>query len=133
MRLVRTGTSRLAPDAVVMNPVDSAEFDMSNDDNGQYRLGNPFTASVDGNPLPIWGLRRVESEAITAGKVLVGAFRAGATVLERQGITILTADQHADFFIRNLIVVLAEERLGFPVYFPTAFVDVTLASWAFLS
>jgi HK97 family phage major capsid protein len=133
MRLVRTGTSRLAPDAVVMNPVDSAEFDMSNDDNGQYRLGNPFTASVDGNPLPIWGLRRVESEAITAGKALVGAFRAGATVLERQGVTILTADQHADFFIRNLIVVLAEERLGFPVYFPTAFVDVTLASWAFLS
>jgi HK97 family phage major capsid protein len=133
IRLVATGTSRLRADAVAMNPVDSAEFDLSNDNNGQYRLGGPFGTSVGGDPAPIWGLRRVESEAITAGKALVGAFRAGATVLERQGITILTADQHADFFIRNLIVVLAEERLGFPVYFPTAFVDVTLASWAFLS
>ena len=54
----------------------------------------------------------------------------GATVLERQGVTILTADQHADFFIRNLIVVLFEERLGFPVFFPSAFVDLTLDTWS---
>lgn len=123
-RLVRTGTSRLTADGVVLNPVDSEQIDLLKDDNGQYRGGNPignFTFDQ-----PIWGLRRVESEAMQQGKALVGAFRAGATVLERQPITILTADQHADFFVRNLVVILAEERLGFPVFFPTAFVDVDL-------
>jgi hypothetical protein len=48
-----------------------------------------------------------------AGKALVGA-RAGATVFERQPITVLTADQHSDFFVRNLVVILFEERLAFP-------------------
>lgn len=123
-RLVRTGISRLVADGIVLNPVDSEQFDLLKDENGQYRGGNPignFTFDQ-----PIWGLRRVESEAIAQGHALVGAFRAGATVLERQPITILTADQHSDFFVRNLIVVLAEERLGFPVFWPSAFVDVNL-------
>jgi hypothetical protein len=45
---------------------------------------------------------------------------------------ILTADQHSDFFIRNLVAVLAEERLGLAVFFPAAFVLVTFKTtgWA---
>jgi HK97 family phage major capsid protein len=130
MRLVRTGLSRSTADAIVVHPTDSMEFDLLVDGNGAYRIGDPFAYNANGQPRPIWGLRRVESEAVTAGRALIGAFRVGATVLERQGITILTADQHSDFFVRNLVVILAEERLGFPVYFPTAFVDVTLKAWA---
>jgi HK97 family phage major capsid protein len=127
-RLVRTGLSRLQADSIVLHPADSEEFDLLKDGDGQYRGGNPI-----GNfnfDQPIWGLRRVESEAVAEGRALVGAFRPGATVYERQGIQVMVADQHADFFIRNLVVVLAEERLGFAVFFPTAFVDVTLAAWA---
>ena len=130
MRLIRTGLSRLTADAIVVNPTDSMYMDLLTDGFGRYRIGDPFAQSTGAGPRPVWGLQRVESEAIVVGHALVGAFSAGATVLERQGITILTADQHADFFIRNLIVVLAEERLGFPVYFPSAFVDVTLATWS---
>jgi hypothetical protein len=44
-------------------------------------------------------------------------------------LTVLTADQHADFFVRNLAVILFEERLAFPVYFPTAFVEITFDEW----
>lgn len=126
-RLVMTGTSRLRADAIVLHPADAEEFDLLKDDDGSYRGGNPI-----GNfafDQPIWGLRRVESESVAEGSALVGAFRAGATVFERQGVTIMAADQHADFFIRNLMVILAEERLGFAVFYPTAFVDVTLAAW----
>lgn len=126
-RLVRTGTSRLAADAIVINPEDSEEFDLLKDLNEAYRGGNPignFTYDQ-----PIWGLRRVESEAVDPGTAIVGAFRAGATVMERQPITVLTADQHSDFFVRNLVVILFEERLAFPVFFPSAFVNVTLDSW----
>jgi HK97 family phage major capsid protein len=129
-RLVRVGLSRLTADAIAMNPTDSMYLDLTVDGEGRYRIGDPFGQAAGAGPRPIWGLRRVESEAVEEGHALVGAFRAGATVLERQGITILTADQHADFFIRNLVVVLAEERLGFPVYFPSAFVDLTLDTWS---
>jgi len=129
-RLVKVGLSRLTADAIVMNPTDSMYLDLSVDGEKRYRIGDPFSQGVGAGPRPIWGLRRVESEAIEEGHALVGAFNAGATVLERQGITILTADQHADFFVRNLVVILAEERLGFPVYFPSAFVDLTLDTWS---
>jgi hypothetical protein len=125
-RLVRTGLSRLEADWIVLNPEDSEEYDLLKDDNGLYRGGNPI--GNFGFDQTIWRLTRVESEALAQGTAIVGA-RAGATVYERQPITVLTADQHSDFFIRNLIVILFEERLAFPVWFPSAFVEVTLADW----
>lgn len=126
-RLVRTGASRAVADAIVLNPLDSEEFDLMKDLEGRYRAGDPFGTGTEAPP--IWRMRRVESEAVTAGLALVGAFRQGATVFEREGIAILTSDSHADFFVRNLVAVLAEERLGFAVFFPSAFVEVTLKAW----
>jgi len=123
-RLVATGTGRNVADAVVMNPYDSEQFDMLMDANAVFRGGNPIGNFAFGQS--IWGLRRVESEAIPLGRVIVGAFRAGATVLERQPITVYTTDSHSDWFTRNLIAILFEERLGFPVFFPASFVDITL-------
>lgn len=125
-RLVKTGLSRLDPTFIVINPIDSEEVDLLKNGMGEYRGGNPI-GNFTGDQ-PIWRLKRAESEAITEGKAIVGA-SAGATVFERQPLTVLTADQHADFFVRNLVVILFEERLAFPVYFPTAFVEVTLSEW----
>lgn len=126
-RLVRTGTSRLAPTFVVVHPVDSEEFDLLKDLEGRYRAGDPFAAGGPDSP-PIWKLPRVESEAITEGTGLVGS-RAGATIFERDPLTVEIATQHADFFVRNLVVVLFEERLALPIWFPSAFVEITFDSW----
>jgi hypothetical protein len=128
-RLVRTGTSRLRPTFVLVNPIDSEEFDLMQDGEGRYRAGDPFANIIGGDDSPpIWRLRRVETEALDPGIVLVGA-REGATIFDRQPLTVLTADQHSDFFVRNLVVILFEERLAFPIYFPTAFVKITLDDW----
>jgi len=123
-RLVKTGAARANADVLLLNPYDSEQFDLLKDTNGLYRGGNPignFTFDQ-----PIWGLRRVESEAIALGTAIVGAFRFGATVYERQGLTVYTTDSHSDWFTRNLICILFEERLGFAVWFPLAFVEMTL-------
>lgn len=122
-RLVKQGSARLNADFVILNPVDSEGFDLLKDDNGLYRGGNPI-GNFSFNQ-PIWSLRRVESEAVAEGTAIVGS-SAAATVFERQPITVLTADQHSDFFIRNLVVILFEERLAFPVYFPTGLCEVSL-------
>lgn len=128
-RMVATGAARAQADGVVLNPVDSEEFDLMQDGELRYRAGDPFAFGPDQGPPPIWRMRRVESEAVAAGTALVGAFRVGGTVFEREGIVILTSDSHEDYFTRNLVAVLAEERLGFAVYFPAAFVEVTLKAW----
>jgi HK97 family phage major capsid protein len=128
IRLVRTGAAFAEPNGVVMNPVDAAKLDEAKDTQARYLGQGPFSPIQD----TIWRLPRIESLAITAGTALVGAFRQGATVFEREGVVILTADQHSDFFIRNLVAVLAEERLGLAVFFPAAFVLVTFKTtgWA---
>jgi len=124
--MIKTGLARANADAIVIHPNDSEQIDLMVDSIGQFRGGNPV-----GNfnyDQPLWGLRRVESEAVDEGTAIVGAFKFGATVYERQGLTVYTSDSHADFFVRNLIVLLFEERLGFAMLYPAAFVQVTLAT-----
>ena len=45
------------------------------------------------------------------GQFLIGAFGLGAQLYDRQQASIRVAEQHADFFVRNAVVILAEERL----------------------
>lgn len=124
---VKTGLSRLSASFVALEPNDSTEYDLLKDDFGQYRGGNPI-GNFDFNQ-SIWRLRRVETEALAEGRAIVGA-REAATIWERQPITVLTTDSHADFFVRNLVVILFEERIAFPIYFPSALVDLHLQAWA---
>ena len=127
-RMARTGVGRIPPTFVLVNPIDSEEFDFLKDAEERYRAGDPFASGGPDSP-PIWRLPRVESEAIAEGVALVGG-RAGATIFDREPLTIRVAEQHSDFFVRNLAVVLFEERVAFPIYFPGAFVEITLSEWA---
>jgi len=128
IRLVRTGAAFAQPNGIGMNPIDAAKLDEAKDTLGRYLGQGPFGGAQD----TIWRLPRVESLAIAAGTAIVGAFKQGATVFQREEPVILTADQHSDFFIRNLVAVLIEERMGLAVYFPAAFVNVTFKAtgWA---
>lgn len=113
---------RVNPSAVVVNPADAETIDLSKDANNQYYYGGPFAISNR----TLWGLPVVESETQAAGTALVGDF-SKAVIWDREQTTITMTDSHADFFIRNMIAILAEERLAFAVTRPTAFVKVALA------
>lgn len=106
----------------IVNPTDYESLLTAADTTENYFGAGPFSTGT--NPR-IWGLEVVQTEAMTAGNYLVGDGTA-AQVWDRQSIQIFMADQHDDFFIRNLFVLLAEERLGLTVYRPAAFalVDV---------
>ncbi|MGX1483429.1 HK97 family phage major capsid protein [Streptomyces griseus] len=114
------------PDAVVLNPLDWQDIELDQDLNGQFRVITSVTDS--GAPMRIWGLTVVTSVAMAAGTALLGGYRMGATLWERQGITILMTDSHADFFLANTLVVLAERRANVAVHTPAAFVKVTFAA-----
>ena len=61
---------------------------------------------------------------MTENTALVGDFRQ-AVLWEREGVSLAVSDQHADYFVRNLLAILAEMRAAFGVLDPEAFCTVT--------
>jgi HK97 family phage major capsid protein len=123
IRTVRV-TGRRRPNALVIHPNDwySTGFLTAKDSSGKYLISDP-AASVE-QLQQLWGLKVVVSEGVTENTALVGDFRQ-AVLWEREGINVMVSDQHADFFIRNLLAILAEMRAAFGVLDPQAFCSVT--------
>lgn len=112
------------PNFVVLNPVDLEQFETYSDANRQYIAGDPMS----GAPVTrMWGMRVVEDEHIAVNTALVGD-GSMAAVWDRMQAQIFVADQHADFFIRNIFVLLAETRLALTVFRPAAFASVELVA-----
>ncbi|MCA1572422.1 MAG: phage major capsid protein [Chloroflexi bacterium] len=123
IRTVRV-TGRRRPTGLVIHPNDwfSTGFLLAKDTAGNYLIGDPG-ASID-DVATLWGLRVVVTEAMTENTALVGDFRQ-AVIWDREQAAISVSDSHADFFVRNLLAILAEERLAFGVLDPQAFCTVT--------
>ena len=114
---------RVNPTALVLNPADAERIDLAQDGNDRYYYGGPQALGQR----TIWGVPVVESESQTEGTGLLGDF-SKAVVWDREQTTVTMTDSHSDFFIRNLVAVLAEERLAFGVTRPTAFVSLDLTA-----
>ena len=48
----------------------------------------------------------------------------GAMLWDREQTTIRVAEQHDDFFVKNMVAILAEERIALTIFRPEAFVAV---------
>lgn len=102
----------------VMNPIDWARIELTKDAEGRYIIGNP-----QGTTAPtLWGLPVVATQAMTVDKFLTGAFRGAAQVFDRMLATVLVSTEDSDNFRKNLVTILAEERLALAVYRPEAFI-----------
>jgi len=75
----------------------------------------------------MWRIPVVESQYLTAGTAYLGNWKQ-AVMWDRQQVTISVSDSHADFFIRNLVAVLAEARAAFGVLKPKSFVEIATAA-----
>nr|WSS66740.1 phage major capsid protein [Streptomyces sp. NBC_01177] len=120
---VRT-IGRSVPNGVLLNPADLELIDLLQDNENRYYFGGP--AGV-GSAQSVWGMPIVETESVPAGTAYVGDFRK-AILWDREQATIQMTDSHLDFFVRNLVVILAEMRAAFGVLQPNAFVEVDLAA-----
>ncbi len=119
-----TRAANREPNAMVIHPNDwySTGFLLAKDSAGNYLVGDP-RASID-QLNALWGLRVVVTPAMTENTALVGDFKQ-AVVADRQQGTIYVTDSHNDHFARNILDILAEERIGFGVLDPEAFTTVT--------
>ena len=107
---------------VVLHPNDWEDIELTKDGNGQYLVA--VSVAMGGEP-KVWRLPVVETPAMTEGTALVGAFGTGAQLYDREQASIRISEQHSDFFVRNAIVVLAEQRLALAVKRPESFVKVS--------
>lgn len=110
------------PTGIVLHPNDWEDIELTKDTNGQYLVA--VSVAMGGEPR-IWRIPVVETPAIAEGTALIGAFGTGAQLYDREQASIRISEQHADFFVRNAIVILAEQRLALAVKRPEAFVKVT--------
>lgn len=110
------------PTGVVLHPNDWEKIELNKDENGQYLMAVSMQLGAEAR---LWRMPVVDTPAMPEGTALVGAFGTGAQLYDREGSSIRISENHEDFFVRNAIVVLAEERLALAVKRPESFVEVT--------
>lgn len=117
LALLQAELAEFPSTGIVLNPKDWAVIELLKDTQGRYLIGNP-----QGTLSPtLWGVDVVTTQAMTEDKFLAGAFKMGAQVFDRWDARVEVGYVNDDF-IRNLVTILAEERLALAVYRPQAFI-----------
>jgi len=110
------------PTGIIVNPNDWEDIELTKNSNGTYLLAISVAGGAESR---IWRIPVIDTPAIASGTALIGAFGTGAQLYDREAASIRISEQHSDFFVRNAVVVLAEERLALAVKRPESFVKVT--------
>jgi HK97 family phage major capsid protein len=103
--------SNYEPSGFVINPADwySSKLLLAKDSQGRYLFGDPGAMTAP----RLWGLPVVPTTSIAAGTFMVlDAARAGY-IADREDATVRISESHSDFFVKNMVAVLCEERLAF--------------------
>jgi len=110
--------------AILLHPDDVFNMDITKDSQGRYLLPNIFTGNTQG----VKGVPIIESTFITADNFLVGDFQRGAMLFDRMQANVRFYEQDEDNAQKNMVTIVIEERLGLPIYRPSAFLHGTFAA-----
>lgn len=109
--------------ALVINPEDWEDIELTKTSDGAYVFSNP----AGGADSVIWRKPVVATQSIASGTFLVGAFDLAAQVFDREEAAIEVSRENSDNFVKNMVTILAEERLALAVYRPAALVSGAFA------
>ena len=116
--MLQATLAEFPPNGVVLHPTDWAGIELTKDTAGAYIIGSP----QDSAQPRLWGLPVVETQAMALDKFLVGSFNMGAQIFDREDANVAVSTEDSDNFRKNLVTILAEERLALAVYRPESFV-----------
>ena len=107
------------PNAAVMNPADFAAIDLA-----------VMVESVAGPARQgqVWGVPIIPATAVPVGTVFVGDMKSCVSLFARNQVAAYMTDSHADYFVKNLLVILAEQRALAAVTEPNAAEKVTVGA-----
>ncbi|WP_058989184.1 phage major capsid protein [Acetobacter senegalensis] len=103
----------------ILNPTDWASIELTKDAQLRYVFANPLGLT---GPV-LWGLPVAESLAMAQGKFMTGAFSLAAQIFDRENATVSISTEDRDNFVKNMVTILAEERLALAVYRPEALIN----------
>jgi len=102
---------------IVINPVDWGTLETAKGTDGHYI----WVSVPNGGESRLWRVPVIVSNAMTANNFLLGDWTMGATIYDREQMDIRVSESHSDYFVKNGVAILAEERYGFGVELPKAF------------
>jgi HK97 family phage major capsid protein len=116
--LLQISLSEYEATGFVLNPRDWTEILLLKDTTGRYLFSDPH-----GMEEPrVWGKPVVATQSMTAGNFLAGAFALSAEIWDREDSSIRVSEHHENFFIKNMVAILCEERLALVIYRAAAIV-----------
>lgn len=107
-----------AMNGILLHPTDWSAIELLKGNDDHYLW---VTVPNGGEPR-LWRVPVYETTAINQGDFLVGNWTLAAQLLDREQATLRIAEQHDDLFVKNGVVILAEERVALTVFRPKAFV-----------
>ena len=118
LALLQVSLAEYEADGIVLSPIDWAAIELTKATDNQYLFASPTGLAVPG----LWGRPVVATQAMDAGDYLVGSFQQGAQGWDREDVSVTVSTEDRDNFVKNMVTILCEERVGLSVYRPEAFV-----------
>jgi HK97 family phage major capsid protein len=120
--LALENTEEFMCDMIIMNQNDVAAIELLKDADGDYLVGKP----IDGGLHSLWGKPLLSSKAMTAGQFIVLDTTQAVTTHTRADALVEFSNSDSDNFVKNLITILAEVRIGFAVHLPAGVISGAL-------
>lgn len=120
LMLLQAELAQYPATGIVLHPSDWAAIELTKETTGGYIFANPQSLATP----TLWGRPVVATQSMTVDTALVGAFRLGAQIFDREDANVVISSENADDFIKNMVTIRAEERLALAVYRPEAFIKL---------
>lgn len=120
--MLQVALSEFSATAHILNPIDWTQIRLIKDTQGRYLFGNP----QDQAEPRLWGIPVVATNSQTSGTFTTGAFDLAAAIWDREDATVRMSEHHDTFFVKNMVAILAEERMALTIYRSTAIIKGTL-------
>lgn len=102
---------------LVLNPEDWGTLETAKGSDGHYI----WISVPNGGESRLWRVPVIVSNAMTKSDFLLGDWSMGATIYDREQMSVRVSESHSDYFVKNGVAILAEERYGFGIELPKAF------------
>lgn len=118
LALLQVTLAEYEADGIVLSPIDWCAIELTKTTDNQYLFTTPTGMQVPG----LWGRPVVPSQSMTAGDFLVGAFAMAAQGWDREDVNVTVSTENKDNFVKNMVTILCEERVGLTIFRPEALI-----------
>lgn len=102
---------------VLLSPTDWETIETATGTDNKFIWVNVNT----GGEQRMWRVPVIVSNAVQTGDFIMGDWGMGATLYQREGVTVRASESHANLFVQNGVAILGEERAAFAIELPKAF------------